>query len=58
MAATQKFVYHAVHMIFNGDFENWDPEENRGNKLVFIGKNLDRAELEKGFETCLEAPSK
>ena len=33
--ATQKYVYHAVHMIYNGDFEPWDEEETPGNKLVF-----------------------
>merc|ERR1719240_1076510 len=42
--ATQKFVYHAVHMIFNGEFtEPWAEDEPRGSKLVFIGKNLDAA---------------
>ena len=37
----KKFVYQAVHMIFDGVFEGeWAPSEERGNKLVFIGKNL------------------
>ena len=54
--ATQKYVYHAVHMIFNGDFEEWDPEEAKGNKLVFIGKNLDAAGLRAGFAECLATP--
>ena len=27
--------------------------EPRANKLVFIGRNLDRAELEAGFRRCL-----
>ena len=40
-----KYVYHAVHMIFNGEFEKWDEEEPKSNKLVFIGKNLDAAKL-------------
>jgi len=52
----QKFVYHAVHMIFNGEFEDWEPEEPRGNKLVFIGKNLDAAALRAGFSACLATP--
>ena len=40
----KKFVYQAVHMIFDGVFEGeWGPDEPRGNKLVFIGKNLDKA---------------
>ena len=54
--ATQKWVYHAVHMIYNGDFEGWDEEEVPGNKLVFIGKNLDAAGLRAGFAACLATP--
>jgi len=51
--AKDKFVYHAVHMIFNGEFEKWDEEEHRGSKLVFIGRNLDAAALRAGFDACL-----
>jgi len=55
--AEQKFVYHAVHMIFNFEFEDWDPDEARGkNKLVFIGKNLDAAALRAGFADCIASP--
>jgi len=54
--ATQKYVYHAVHMIFNGDFETWDEEEEKSNKLVFIGKNIDAAGLRAGFMACLATP--
>ena len=53
----KKFVYQAVHMIFDGVFEGeWGPSEVRGNKLVFIGKNLDKASLQAGFEACLDTP--
>merc|ERR1711871_1411645 len=52
--APTKFVYQAVHMIFNGDWdEAWAPGEPRVSKLVFIGKNLNKAELEEGFKKCL-----
>jgi G3E family GTPase len=54
--ATQKYVYHAVHMIYNGEFEEWLEDEHRGNKLVFIGKNLDAAALRKAFADCLATP--
>jgi hypothetical protein len=54
--ATDKYVYHAVHMIYNGDFEAWDEEEPKSNKLVFIGKNLDAAALRAGFNACLATP--
>lgn len=51
----QKFVYQAVHMIFDGSFdEPWADGEARLNKLVFIGKNLDQDELKEGFSQCLQ----
>ena len=30
----------------------WEDGESRSSKLVFIGKELDREELEAGFEAC------
>ena len=54
--ATQKFVYHAVHMIFNGEFEDWDAEDTHINKLVFIGKNLDAGALRASFNDCIASP--
>jgi len=52
-----KFVYHAVHMIFDGAFhERWDADEPRESKLVFIGKNLDAAALAASFNSCLATP--
>ena len=37
--APGRFVYQAVHMIFNGNFEDsWEADEKRESKLVFIGK--------------------
>jgi len=54
----KRFVYHSVHMIFNGDFTDpWEEDEPRENRLVFIGKNLDHAELKKGFLACLATPA-
>merc|ERR1712187_58465 len=55
--ADEKFVYQAVHMIFNGNFEEpWGKDESRVSKLVFIGKNLDHDELKKGFAACVATP--
>merc|ERR1711937_706689 len=55
--AEQKFVYQAVHMIFNGNFEEeWAQDEKRESKLVFIGKNLDHAALKEGFAACIVTP--
>uniref|UniRef100_A0A0E0CSN0 CobW C-terminal domain-containing protein n=1 Tax=Oryza meridionalis TaxID=40149 RepID=A0A0E0CSN0_9ORYZ len=43
-----------VHDIFQGSPERmWEPNEPRINKIVFIGKNLNGEELEKGFKDCL-----
>ncbi|KAK1422437.1 hypothetical protein QVD17_25555 [Tagetes erecta] len=50
----ERFVFQGVHDIFQGSPERpWNPDEPRVNKIVFIGKNLDGQELEKGFKTCL-----
>jgi G3E family GTPase len=49
----KRFVFQGVHMLFDGQSgKPWGPEP-RTNKLVFIGKNLDRRELEAGFRQCL-----
>ena len=55
--AKERFVYQAVHMLFNGDFtEPWESEEERCCKLTFIGKNIDHDALREGFNKCLCTP--
>ncbi|KAK4761044.1 hypothetical protein SAY87_005937 [Trapa incisa] len=50
----ERFVFQGVHDIFQGSPDRpWGPEELRVNKIVFIGKNLDAEELDKGFKACL-----
>jgi G3E family GTPase len=50
----ERFVFQGVHDIFQGSPDRlWGREEERVNKIVFIGKNLNREELEKGFKACL-----
>lgn len=50
----ERFVFQGVHDIFQGSPDrSWGPEEPRINKIVFIGKNLNAQELEKGFKACL-----
>jgi G3E family GTPase len=50
----QRFVFQGVHMMFDGKRDRpWNPEEVRGNQLVFIGRNLDGAGLKAGFMGCL-----
>ncbi|KQK01191.1 uncharacterized protein LOC100836558 [Brachypodium distachyon] len=50
----QRFVFQGVHDIFQGSPDRmWEPNEPRINKIVFIGRNLNREELETGFKDCL-----
>lgn len=49
----ERFVFQGVHMLFDGRPDrNWGAEPRR-NQLIFIGRNLDRAEIEQGFAKCL-----
>ena len=53
----ERFMFQAVHMIFNGNFdEPWQKGETRESRFVFIGKNLDHDELKRGFEKCVITP--
>jgi G3E family GTPase len=50
----RRFVFHGVHMMFDGQLERpWSADVPRVSRLVFIGRDLDRNELEAGFESCL-----
>jgi len=54
---SDRFVFQAVHMIADGDFVGpWRDGAGRRSKLVFIGRNLNRPQLRRGFEACLSAP--
>mmetsp|Transcript_24464 Transcript_24464/g.81299 ORF Transcript_24464/g.81299 Transcript_24464/m.81299 type:complete len:398 (-) Transcript_24464:9-1202(-) len=50
----EKFVFQGVGMLFSGGFINakWGPNETRENRFVFIGKDLDKEGLLKGFKEC------
>lgn len=49
-----RFVFQGVHMLFDGKPDRaWKAGEDRKSQLIFIGRNLDRAELEDGFRSCL-----
>ena len=49
----RRFAFQAVHMIADGDFiaaaKTADPKTSR---LVFIGRNLNRPQLRRGFQSC------
>ncbi len=50
----RRHVFQAVHMLFDSQADRpWRADEDRTNRLVFIGRNLDRAELERSFAACL-----
>ena len=49
----RRFAFQAVHMIADGDFIGpWKPGEARSSRIVFIGRNLNRPQLRRGFESC------
>ncbi len=49
----RRFAFQAVHMIADGDYIGpWAPDAERRSKLVFIGRNLNRPQLRRGFEAC------
>ena len=49
----ERFVFQGVHMLFDGRPDRPWGNEQRHNKMVFIGRNLDRSALEEGFRACL-----
>lgn len=49
---SRRYVFHGVHMIFDGQLERPWGDTPRRNSLVFIGRSLDRQELEAGFASC------
>jgi len=51
----KRYIFQSVYMLFEGRFEGaWDnrPKEN---KMVFIGRNLNKEKLEKGIQSCIES---
>lgn len=49
-----RFVFQGVHMLFDGRRDRpWKPSEPRKNELVFIGRNLNEAQLREDFRACL-----
>ncbi len=50
----KRVVFQGVQMIFEAEPDRfWKPDETRRSQLVFIGKDLDEAELSRGFANCL-----
>jgi G3E family GTPase len=51
--SNKRLVFQGVHMLFDAKFDREWNGQPRQNTLVFIGKNLDRAELTEKFKACL-----
>jgi G3E family GTPase len=49
----RRFVFQGVHMLFDGRPDRPWGKEGRHNALIFIGRNLNRAELNEEFKKCL-----
>ena len=49
----RRLVFQAVHMILEGDFQGtWKAGDDRSSRMVFIGRELNEAQLRAGFEAC------
>jgi G3E family GTPase len=49
-----QFVFQGVHMLFEGrPGRPWAEREERLNRLVFIGRDLDKESITQGFLNCL-----
>jgi len=49
----RRYVFQGVHMLFEAKPERAWGRKPRRNQLVFIGRDLPRAEIETGFRACL-----
>jgi G3E family GTPase len=50
----ERFAFQAVHMLADGEFIGpWKDGAPRQSRIVFIGRNVDRSELERGFEASV-----
>ena len=49
-----QFVFQGVHLLFEGrPGRAWAEDEERTNRLVFIGRDLDGEKITTGFQACL-----
>jgi len=49
----RRFAFQAVHMLADGDYiRKWRDDEPRHSRIVFIGRDLNRPQLRRGFEAC------
>src|SRR5690606_16268672 len=52
----RRMLFQGVHMLMGADVGRvWAPNEEKGSKMVFIGRNLPRDVFMHGLEQCLVA---
>tara|TARA_B100000085_G_C18497913_1_gene494206 strand:+ start:76 stop:1167 length:1092 start_codon:yes stop_codon:yes gene_type:complete len=57
-----RYAFQSMHMMMemassaDGDLDGWTESEERACRVVFIGRNLDRDELEAGLRACVFNP--
>ncbi|MBX2836374.1 MAG: GTP-binding protein [Gammaproteobacteria bacterium] len=52
-SSDKRYVFQGVHMVMDSQWGlPWKSQEERNSRLVFIGRGLNRAELEAGFNSC------
>lgn len=50
----KRFAFQAVHMMADGGYIGpWEDGVARESRIVFIGRNLNRPMLRRGFESCI-----
>jgi len=50
----KRYIFQSVYMLFEGRFEDAWNNRPKENKMVFIGRNLNKEKLEKGIQSCIE----
>ncbi|MBT7521143.1 MAG: GTP-binding protein, partial [Nitrospina sp.] len=53
--SSKRYIFHSVYMLFEGRFEHPWGNIFKENKMVFIGRNLDKENLKKGVQSCVES---
>jgi G3E family GTPase len=48
----RRFAFQAVHMMADGDYLETPADPAEKSRLVFIGRDLNRPQLRRGFEAC------
>ena len=51
----KRYIFQSVYMLFEGRFEDAWNNRPKENKMVFIGRNLNKKRLEKGIQSCIES---